>query len=302
MIASSKPLHQTPSWALVVMLLCAVGLLPLGVASAQDYDAVGKRLRAAVAAGELTQEQAKAMMVALKKRAGGNLRAVGMRLEQAVAAGELSADQARAMMGVLQEANRAQEDLEKELVAAHVRDYLAKLRSELGIAVRAGKMSREDAEKKYHAAETTIKQKLAARHHHDRKAASKKDPDLDRAKAYLMEVKKKLGAAIKEGKITEEEAEKKYHAVEMSVKARMAAGQRQPEGVARAEHGTDEHHAKAREYLMKVRRELGAAVRAGKISEKDAAKRFRAAEKAAARAILGAARREHEGGDKRRGL
>jgi len=226
MNVSSKPLCKTPHWALALVLVCAVGFLPLGVAYAQDFDAVGKRLCASVTAGELTPEQAKAMIIAVKKKAGGHARAVGMRLRKAVAAGELSAEQAEAMMGVLHKSGRGQKDVKEEMIAAHVRDYLAKLRTELGIAVRAGKMSREDAGKKYHAAEKTIKEKLAAGRHHEKKAAAKKHQGRDRARAYLIEVKKKLGAALEKGEISEEQARKKYEAVEKAGKERMDAARR----------------------------------------------------------------------------
>lgn len=64
MIVSSSPMVATPHWLRVALLLCAVGLLPLGLTYAQepDYEAVGERLIEAVKEGELTREQATAMM------------------------------------------------------------------------------------------------------------------------------------------------------------------------------------------------------------------------------------------------
>jgi len=64
MIVSANPISRTPRWLRAVTLLCAVVLLPLGQAFAQepDYEAVGERLIKAVEAGELTPEQASAMM------------------------------------------------------------------------------------------------------------------------------------------------------------------------------------------------------------------------------------------------
>ena len=45
-------------------------IFPRAHGAAQDYEAVGRRLRAAVAAGELSGEQARAMLVALWKVGG----------------------------------------------------------------------------------------------------------------------------------------------------------------------------------------------------------------------------------------
>lgn len=68
MIVSQQPIPAS-RWAIAVILLSAVGLLPLGVASAQDpdYEAVANRLIEAVEEGELTAAQAEAMMGALAR-------------------------------------------------------------------------------------------------------------------------------------------------------------------------------------------------------------------------------------------
>ena len=54
-------------WQQSWILLCGLIVLPMGVAYAQDYDAVGKRLKAAVAADEISKEQARTMIGALKR-------------------------------------------------------------------------------------------------------------------------------------------------------------------------------------------------------------------------------------------
>jgi len=51
---------------------------------------------------------------------------------------------------------------------------------------------------------------------------AKKDQGSDRAKAYLMKVRKELGAAVEAGKISEEDAKKRYQGVERAIKERMA--------------------------------------------------------------------------------
>ena len=86
------------------VLLCTMAVLPCSMAYAQDYEAVGKRLRAAVEAGELTGEQARAMLGALRKTAEregernpavndervAKYRGIAARIKAAVEAGKLS--------------------------------------------------------------------------------------------------------------------------------------------------------------------------------------------------------------------
>ena len=69
MIVSNNSKRSNSRWLQIGVLLCAVVVLPLGIASAADYEAVGKRLRAAVQAGELTAEEARIMMGALRRGA-----------------------------------------------------------------------------------------------------------------------------------------------------------------------------------------------------------------------------------------
>ena len=117
MIVSETPNRVSSRRLQACVLLCAVVVLPIGVTYAQDYEAVGKRLRAAVEAGELTGGQARAMLGALKK-------ADGDRKDQ-------GSDRAKA--------------------------YLANVKKELGTAVEAGKISKEDAIKRYEGAEKAIR-------------------------------------------------------------------------------------------------------------------------------------------------
>ena len=67
MIVSQKPNRSNSRWSRMCVLVCTVVVLPLGLASAQDYEAVGKRLKESVQKGEITQQQAEAMMATLKK-------------------------------------------------------------------------------------------------------------------------------------------------------------------------------------------------------------------------------------------
>jgi len=123
MIVSDKPNRSNSRWLQACVLLCAMVVLPLGIASAQDYEAVEKRLGEAVSEGELSLEQAGIMLDALKK-AGG-------------AKNDQGADRAEA--------------------------YLMKVKKELGELVEAGSISREDAAKRYEGAKKGLKARMAGR-------------------------------------------------------------------------------------------------------------------------------------------
>jgi beta-lactamase regulating signal transducer with metallopeptidase domain len=121
MIVSNKSKQSNSRWLQICVLLFAVVVLPFGIASAQDYNAVEKRLAKAVKRGELTLEQASVMMDALKK-AGSDKKDQGV-------------DRAEA--------------------------YLMRFKKELGELVEAGEISREAAARKYEGAERRIKERMA---------------------------------------------------------------------------------------------------------------------------------------------
>ena len=230
MIVSNPSTLKTPRWLHGAILLTALGLLPIGVAYAQnpDVEAVGRRLRSAVAAGELTAEQAKAMLGALPKPAKVDTRAVGVRLKAAVGAGELTAEQAQEMMAVLvRGADGTDPKAADQRAAKHYED--------LAEAVKAGRLPKEEAQKKY----------LELKKQADRETASRGEP------VDLAELRKKLGAAVESGRITKEVAQKKY--VEFTERA------------ARAETPRSD-----RDDLVEMRKKLGAAIESGRITEEAA--------------------------------
>ncbi|MBN2128259.1 MAG: hypothetical protein JW741_02140 [Sedimentisphaerales bacterium] len=256
MIVSANP-DRTNSRRpqMCVVLLCALVVLPLGIASAQDYEAVGRRLRAAVAAGELTGEQARTMLGALRK---------------AGAAGkDQGADRAKA--------------------------YLVKVKKELAAAVEAGEISREDAAKRYEAAEKGIRERMAAgRAQRGERRISREDlakaageirkaiaegkitKEQGRAKLGAMRkmigeksestagrevdwerIKKRIDGAVKSGQMTREQADAKYR----EIRKRMA----------RENQGEDK-----RGKYESVERRIKAALEAGKITPEQARKKLQA--------------------------
>ena len=150
MIVSDNPKKSNTRWLQVCVLLCAVVVLPLGIASAADYEAVGRRLRAAVAAGELTGEQARAMLGALRKvdeakdKKDIDYEAVGRRIRAAVAAGEMTKEQGRERLAAFRRRIEMAERGERG-ERRITREEYARAEAELDKAIAEGKMSPGDA-------------------------------------------------------------------------------------------------------------------------------------------------------------
>ena len=176
MIVSEKTKRSNSRRLQVCVLLCAMLVLPLGIASAQDYEAVGRRLRAAVEAGELTGEQARTMLGALRK---------------ASAEENQGSDRARA--------------------------YLMKVRKELGAAVEAGRISEDAAKRRYEAAEKEVKERLAAGRGGDSRRISRED--YARAEAELKE-------AVAEGKVSPEDARARLNGMRREMARQAERGER----------------------------------------------------------------------------
>ena len=138
----SQRTRKTPKWLTAGVVAMSIGLLPLGVAYAQDVEAVGKRLRQAVAEGELTGEQARAMLETLRRSAAREGVAQRIReIEKAVTDGKMSREEgARAIEATkraMDEAGRGHgRGVSREAIGTRIREIEA--------AVEAGKMSREE--------------------------------------------------------------------------------------------------------------------------------------------------------------
>ena len=172
MIVSETSIRSCSRWLQASVLLCAAVVLPLGMAYAQDYDAIEKRLGAAVSKGELTLKQAVVMMDALREAAedghdgegdikcrfGAWIGSVGERLKAAVKAGKLS-----------------EEDAWRKWHHFKENELAPKLKA----TVEAGNMSEPEARKIWH--------------------------DVEKAEAG-----ERLKAAVAKGEMTEEEARAKW--------------------------------------------------------------------------------------------
>jgi len=225
MIVSETPNRVTSRWLQACILLCAAAVLPIGMAYAQDYEAVGKRLREAVQEGELTGEQARAMMGALKKASGDT----------------------------------------KDQKPDRARQYLMKLRKELGAAVEAGKISREDAAKKYEAVEKAVKKKMAAGRGQSERGENDAGKD-DWVDKWIKSLSDPLVEAVKAGKLSEEEALAKWQIIKEKkiapkLKGAVKGGHLSEDKAWAVWRGIEKAEAAVR---------LKAAVEAGKISKEEA--------------------------------
>ena len=119
---------------------------------APDFEAISKRLRAAVAESELTPEQAKAMMAALRNEDPRlrRYREAEREIKSAVAQGELSREDAGKRLIEMRQVmfrNPEKRDAAPEGEDPRVRRYREAERR-LKIAVERGELSPEEAEKK----------------------------------------------------------------------------------------------------------------------------------------------------------
>ena len=261
MIMSQKT-QATPKWLMASVVALSLGLVPLGVAYGQDFDAVGERLREAVAQGELSKDQARVMMDALRHSSGENEPFRRIReIEEAIESGEISRE----------DGARAIEETKRSMKDGHIRDrgeereaYEGRVRK-IETAVKAGKMSREEAAR---AMKELMKSMKGADRAHDRG---------DERKAYEARMRK-IEAAVKAGKMSREEAAPAMEELMKSMK-----------GADRAHDRGDERKA----YEARMRK-IEAAVKAGKMSREEAAR----AMEQLANSMKGADR-AHDRGDER---
>ncbi|MFP6899035.1 MAG: M56 family metallopeptidase [Roseibacillus sp.] len=195
------------------VVLGALTLLPLGLASARDYEAVQKRLQKSVKKGDLTQAEAKLMMEALKKSAGKGpqkkwslsreeIGELGKKIRAAVAAGEMTEEEGRKKMAALLEGYRAQGESGKPK-----KMDAEGFRRRLGAAVEAGKMTREEAA-----------EKMAGFWGRGSDEWRVEKLDWER-------IRKRIEGAVEDGKISRQEADAKYREIK-----KRASGAEEREG------------------------------------------------------------------------
>ncbi len=210
-------------WLRSALCLTAIWAFSFGLAGAQDFAAVEKRLGGAVEAGEITLAQATVMLQALKKTAKGEMleredkfKEMAYEIEKAVEAGELTKQDAEEKLiaikkkmfggedkpGSKKEAKlRSRDDRE---MAARKERYMAFAR-EVEVAVKNGDISKEDAEAKLFA----VRAKMFRSGEAQKQASKTSDSAKGMKEKYEVRAKR-IQAALEAGKMSEEEADKLY--------------------------------------------------------------------------------------------
>ena len=209
---------RTPRWIVSAALALGGAVLPVSVAHAQDYGAVERRLAAAVEAGEITEDQAEAMMAALKRAArersegaDADMRAKRMRyaeyqrrLDAAVAKGELAADEAAARLA---EARRemfgGEAESKGEVDPRAMRERYAQLEERIAAAVKSGRITEEQGA-----------ERLAQAMERMRGASRAKDSgggqaDMRALRMRYAEYEESIRASVAKGELSTEDAEAK---------------------------------------------------------------------------------------------
>ena len=259
MIISNKLSLTTPRWLGALVLLFAVGLMPLGVAYAQDYEAVEKRLREAVSAGELTKDQARAMMDALRRSTQKEDRAehgdrhiskeeyarAEKEIKALVKAGKVSEADAKKRLGEMKRMMKGSAERGEHRIT---REEYARAEKEIKALVKAGKVSEKDAKTRLGEMKRVIAEQ------------ARRDED-----AYWERVKKRIEGAVESGQMTREEANAKYKELKKE----------------RRERGKGERDVDRREEVRALRARyaeaeahIRAAVEAGDLTEEEAEKKL----------------------------
>ncbi len=289
-------------WILAPLLFCSM-LLPAASAEAQEHSKtetylkqVGQKLRAAVKAGKLSEKEAKAKYQAIAKKAHTkkkaqaktdvDLKKLGMKLREAVKAGKLSRKDAKSKYDAIAKKSGGKKSKAKakhdkkprakgrsdDALEAYKREFGTKLRQ----AVADGKISKEDARKRWAAIEKGFAARKAAakgKAGHDRKPQAKGRSG-DALEAYRRQAGTKLRQAVADGKISKEDARKRWAKMEKGIAARKAAAKGKA-GHDRKPQSKQQTTATRKQALAR----LESAIKAGKISFDDAMKRMKAFDK-----------------------
>ncbi|MBT4012323.1 MAG: hypothetical protein HN617_15575 [Planctomycetaceae bacterium] len=168
MVPSRITTQRVSLWSMVGLFAAVLLLVPTTFTVAQDYDAVIKRLKQAVDAKELSPEQAKKMIATLK-------------------------------ISSVKQAPAVKSPVKKDPDNAKI-DWKA-AKNKIESAVKAGKLTRQQADAHY----------LALKKQSAQKSPVKKDPD--NAKVDWDAIAKRIEGAVKAGAITRAQADAKYAAL-----------------------------------------------------------------------------------------
>ena len=222
----------------LILLVSATDLI-----HAQRDGGIQASLRAAVEAGEISQEQAEAMTSAMRKTAPKKDEKVGRRLREAVAAGDLTEEQARAMYKTYDSTKKAPRAERKKDSNKNPRgeERMAIFRESLVEAVKSGERTRAEAGEKWAAAEKRMQQKMGS----DQARGERPQGERGQDRSKLIERKKNAGK-------------------------RAPRAERQQDG---------DNDSRGNERMTMLRESLGEAVRSGEMTRAEAGEKWAAAEK-----------------------
>ncbi len=263
---------KVPGAVRLGIVAIAFCVLPLGLMYAQDYEAIQKRLGEAVKAGELSRAEAGVMLEALKESGKGDKARGAMRerymqaverAKAAVESGQMTEEQFEERLKLLRQRMFAEkqpqthEDEDSEMEAKK-RRYMAAA-EEIKKAVKEGKVSKEDAEKRL------IEMRKAMFRSGDRKGAKQdNDPDMAGKRRRYEEGAKQIKAAVEAGELSKEAAEKRL------IKMREMIFR----GVDRKDRDNGKDMAALKRRYEEGAKRIEAAVEAGRITKEDAENRL----------------------------
>lgn len=262
MILSEK-IRIVPTNLRMSIVAVAVCVFPLGIVGAQDFEAVERRLGGAVEAGEVTLVQANVMLEALRRAAGPAREMAAKKRHYSEFTREIKAAVKNGKV-TKQEAEKRLTDMRREMFegySGHESDRHMEVKKrryheferEIKAAVESGKVSEEAAKKRL----LEMRREMFGEHG-ELEDGAHTEVMKHRYRMFVDQVK----AALKTGKLTEEEAEQKL----ITLRSDMA-------GKHSAHVDLSGVEAKKRHYKILVD-QVEAALEAGKLSEEQAEKKL----------------------------
>ncbi len=217
-----KRTWQAPTALRLAIAGAAIGILPLGLVYSQDTDAVEGRLAKAVDAGELTPEQAKVMMDALRQTAdpGGEktdrarevserkieYAKIEQKIKAAVDDGKMSPGDAKKQLAAVRTKllGAAKDGTEKDRDSKLLAEFAA-IERKIKTAVDEGKLSPIEGKKELAA----IHEKLFDA----KKDQTEGDRDPAALKMKYAAIERKIKAAVEDGKLSPDKAKRKLAAI-----------------------------------------------------------------------------------------
>lgn len=177
MITSSETHQSLSGWSMLLAIVVAFLVAPFGLAQAQDFKKVEKNLRKLIKKGAITERQAEAMMGAL-------------------------AEMAEEDEGEWYDEDEEEEEYEEDEELEERKEYYIEAAEKMKRAVKSGKLSEKEAEQWM----SELREKLFG--DEDDWEDEEDEEELEERKAYYEEAAEKMERAVKNGRISEEDAER----------------------------------------------------------------------------------------------